>query len=67
MAAKSNTSDNNELLCSKLRKLDELGLFNDNRKTPSYIQENIKDTLRLYQDEAHHFNAKTKAKAVKKK
>ncbi|WP_202901003.1 hypothetical protein [Candidatus Liberibacter solanacearum] len=47
-----------------MRKLDELSLFNDNRKTPSYIQENIKHILRPYQDEALYAHNKDEALAL---
>lgn len=50
--AKKSTNTNKELLFSKFKEVDNLGLFNENYQTPSYIVANLKDKLRPYQEEA---------------
>lgn len=41
-----------ELLFSRLKQVDELGLLQDTYQTPEYIQNNLRATLRPYQDGA---------------
>lgn len=50
--AKNKRSINQDLLFNQFQKLDHLGLFSENYQNPSYIQDNLKDELRSYQDEA---------------
>lgn len=41
-----------ELLFYKFKNIDKLGLFTETYQVPSYIKNNLKDTLRAYQEES---------------
>lgn len=41
-----------DLLFHQFKKVDELGLFSESYQVPSYIKNNLKDTLRVYQEES---------------
>ncbi|WP_392560230.1 DEAD/DEAH box helicase family protein [Orbus mooreae] len=49
MAKETNT---NKLLFNQFKEFDKLGLFNEVYQVPSYIKNNLKDTLRAYQEES---------------
>ncbi|EHP9665598.1 DEAD/DEAH box helicase family protein [Escherichia coli] len=47
-----NAFSGDELLFNRLKQIDELGLLKDTWQTPEYVQNNLKATLRPYQDGA---------------
>ncbi|HCU0194031.1 TPA: DEAD/DEAH box helicase family protein [Proteus mirabilis] len=50
--AKKQKSTSSELLFNKLKQFDEPSLFNDHYEMPNYVQANLKDELRPYQQGA---------------
>lgn len=52
MAKKPTSSGSEKLLFNKLKQFDEPGLFQDNYQIPNYVQANLKDALRPYQNGA---------------
>ncbi len=52
MAKQLKSASREKLLFDRLKQFDEPGLFHDNYQIPDYVQANLKDDLRPYQQGA---------------